>query len=194
MIHGDACFAYFNKIWGIPRAEIAPILNSYGIVFPYAPSNKAELNHVQLQGTALNAFQTGAGGNPYNSLSGQALEQRWAQAAPLPQSTYQNIQVAQPPPMMLPAAYQSPASWQGIGEGRNTGAMVYDAPEPIFGAAHTDETGFRGAGQLQPTVGGITLAEPGAAEILQAGQGFDPGQEIFLNEPFATTGTYPQVG
>jgi len=19
MIHGDACFAYFNKIWGIPR-------------------------------------------------------------------------------------------------------------------------------------------------------------------------------
>jgi hypothetical protein len=20
MIHGDACFAYFNKIWGIPRS------------------------------------------------------------------------------------------------------------------------------------------------------------------------------
>jgi hypothetical protein len=21
MIHGDACFAYFNKIWGIPQPE-----------------------------------------------------------------------------------------------------------------------------------------------------------------------------
>jgi len=21
MIHGDACFAYFNKIWGIPERE-----------------------------------------------------------------------------------------------------------------------------------------------------------------------------
>src|SRR5215468_181406 len=29
MIHGDACFAYFNKIWGIP---------AYGIDLKYAPS------------------------------------------------------------------------------------------------------------------------------------------------------------
>jgi hypothetical protein len=26
IIHGDACFAYFNKIWGIPKLEIAPTL------------------------------------------------------------------------------------------------------------------------------------------------------------------------
>jgi hypothetical protein len=23
IIHGDACFAYFNKIWGIPRQKVA---------------------------------------------------------------------------------------------------------------------------------------------------------------------------
>jgi hypothetical protein len=23
IIHGDACFAYFNKIWGIPRTEFS---------------------------------------------------------------------------------------------------------------------------------------------------------------------------
>jgi hypothetical protein len=28
MIHGDACFAYFNKIWGIPKALFRVILNS----------------------------------------------------------------------------------------------------------------------------------------------------------------------
>jgi hypothetical protein len=22
IIHGDACFAYFNKIWGIPHAKV----------------------------------------------------------------------------------------------------------------------------------------------------------------------------
>src|SRR5262249_44600206 len=26
MIHGDACFAYFNKIWGIPDAHGAPFI------------------------------------------------------------------------------------------------------------------------------------------------------------------------
>jgi hypothetical protein len=24
IIHGDACFAYFNKIWGIPIADAEP--------------------------------------------------------------------------------------------------------------------------------------------------------------------------
>jgi len=26
IIHGDACFAYFNKIWGIPAQAPCPIL------------------------------------------------------------------------------------------------------------------------------------------------------------------------
>jgi hypothetical protein len=26
IILGDACFAYFNKIWGIPAAGLSPVL------------------------------------------------------------------------------------------------------------------------------------------------------------------------
>jgi len=30
MIHGDACFAYFNKIWGIPSALLGLTLFPLG--------------------------------------------------------------------------------------------------------------------------------------------------------------------
>jgi hypothetical protein len=30
MIHGDACFAYFNKIWGIPRVRAQTALDNSG--------------------------------------------------------------------------------------------------------------------------------------------------------------------
>jgi hypothetical protein len=32
MIHGDACFAYFNKIWGIPLSRHCGVLARYGVV------------------------------------------------------------------------------------------------------------------------------------------------------------------
>jgi hypothetical protein len=39
MIHGDACFAYFNKIWGIPRMppnvrlsdDLIDLMNSFSL-------------------------------------------------------------------------------------------------------------------------------------------------------------------
>jgi len=32
IIHGDACFAYFNKIWGIPDQQNGPVLEATGIL------------------------------------------------------------------------------------------------------------------------------------------------------------------
>src|SRR5215831_15421743 len=32
IIHGDACFAYFNKIWGIPRNGALPRLRKWRVV------------------------------------------------------------------------------------------------------------------------------------------------------------------
>jgi hypothetical protein len=36
IIHGDACFAYFNKVWGIPQPRVNRMLKSFICVYSSA--------------------------------------------------------------------------------------------------------------------------------------------------------------